>query len=387
MQAGAEDAMKVTCLQENLARGLGIVGRAVSSRMSLPILTDVLLSAEGGRLRLAGTNLEIAIIAWVGAKVEEEGGIAVPARTFADFISTLPPEPVQLSVDKGTQTLRIRCGRTIANLKGNPAEEFPIIVRPNMEGALSLPAPTLREMIAQVAFAAAPDMERPILAGVLAELEHNTLSLVAADGFRLSLRREQLEQDLGAPSQVIIPARALNEVARIAAEAERPVQMAILRERSQVAFRIDSVELISQLVEGLFPDYKQIIPSSHLTRVIVSTKELQAAVRRTAVIARGANNIIRLHVLAESKEGPSRLIVSAVAADLGDNVVEVDALVEGESMRIAFNGRYLLDLLEVIKSENLMIQLSSPSSPGVFRPVGQEVEDYLHIIMPMYVQD
>jgi len=379
--------MKVSCLQENLARGLNIAGRAVSSRMSLPILGNVLIATDGGRLRLSATNLEIAITCWVGAKVEEEGAIAVPARTFSDFVSTLPSAPMDLEVDASSQTLHIQCGRTRANLKGNSPEDFPTRVQPPNEEAIELDATAVRDMIAQVVFAAAPDMERPILAGVLAEFEGNTLSLIAADGFRLSLRRQELERDLGQPMQIIVPARALSEVARIAAESKEPIRMQVLKDRSQVLFRIDEVELVSQLVEGLFPDYKQIIPKNYLTRTIVDTKELQAATRRASVIARGANNIIRLQIFAEEEGQPSRMTVSAVAAELGDNVVDMDAMVEGESMRIAFNARYLLDLLDAIKTENLLLETSSPSSPGVFRPLGPEAEDFTHIVMPMYVAD
>ncbi|MHB0874627.1 MAG: DNA polymerase III subunit beta [Anaerolineae bacterium] len=379
--------MRVSCLQENLARGLSIAGRAVSSRMSLPILSNILVATDDGRLRLSATNLEIAVTCWVGAKVQEEGAIAVPARTFVDFVSTLNSGPLDLSVDVGTQTLHMQSGRTRANLKGNPADDFPGQVRPGTEDTIEMDSGALRDVIAQVAFAAAPDMERPILAGVLAEFEGKSLSLVATDGFRLSLRRQELERDLGPHTQVIIPARALSEVARVASEGQQPVRMTVLKERSQVIFRMDDVELVSQLVEGLFPPHKQIIPKGHLTRTVVSTKEFQAAVRRASVFARGANNIVRLQLFTEDAGQPSRMTVSAVAADLGDNVAEVDAMVEGESVRTAFNAKYLLDLVDVIHTENLIIETSSPSSPGVFRPVGPEAEDFTHIIMPMYVPD
>ncbi len=379
--------MKVSCLQENLARGLGIAGRAVSSRMSLPILSNVLVATDGGRLRLSATNLEIAITCWVGAKVEQEGAVAIPARTFADFVSTLPPLPMELEADTTTQTLHIRCGRTRANLKGNPADDFPAPVQPGAEAAIVLDSELLRRMIAQVTFAAAPDMERPILAGVLADFDGPSLTMVAADSFRLSLRRQKLEEDVAGQAQTIIPARALNEVARISGESDGPIRMIVLKERSQVLFRVDDVELVSQLVEGLFPDYRQIIPKTHLTRTVVDTKELQAAVRRASVIARGANNIIRLQITAEDGDEPSRMTVSAVAAELGDNVVDLDALVEGESTRIAFNAKYLMDLLDVVSTENVVLETSSPSSPGLFRPVGPDTEDFTHLIMPMYVAD
>mgnify|MGYP000903547353 FL=1 len=379
--------MRVSCLQENLARGLSIAGRAVSSRMSLPILSNVLVSTDEGRLRLSATNLEIAITCSVGAKVEEEGAIAVPARTFADFVSTLPAQPLSMAADMATQTLHIQCGRTKANLKGSPAEDFPSRVVAPPDGAIELDAELLRRMVSQVTFAAAPDMERPILAGVLADFEGDRLTLVAADSFRLSVRRAQLAAEVEEGSRNIIPARALNEVARIAGESESPVHMQVLEERSQVLFRIGDVELVSQLVMGVFPDYNQIIPKAYLTRTVVDTKELLAAVRRTSIIARGANNIIRFQIRAEEADEPSHLTVSAVAAELGDNVVDLDALVEGESTRVAFNAKYLSDLLDAISTENVVLETSSPSSPGVFRPVGPDAEDFTHIIMPMYVAD
>ncbi|MGI6207989.1 MAG: DNA polymerase III subunit beta [Anaerolineae bacterium] len=379
--------MKVSCLQENLARGLSIAGRAVSSRMSLPILSNVLVATDGGRLRLSATNLEIYITCSVGAKVEEEGAIAVPARTFADFVATLPQQPLQLQADTATQTLHIQCGRTRANLKGSPAEDFPPRVQADPDGAIELESDLLRRMIAQVTFAAAPDMERPILAGVLAEFDGNQLTMAAADSFRLSLRRAELKQGVDSPTQNIIPARSLNEVARIAGETEGPIRMHVLKERSQVLFAMGDVELVSQLVEGLYPDYRGIIPKTYLTRTVVNTKELQAAVRRASIIARGANNIIRLRIHAEEGDEPSHMTVAAVAAELGDNVVDLDALVEGESTRINFNAKYLLDLLDIIATENVVLETSSPSSPGVFRPVGPDAEDFTHIVMPMYVAD
>ncbi len=379
--------MKVSCLQENLARGLSIAGRAVSSRMSLPILSNVLVATDEGRLRLSATNLEIAITCSVGAKVESEGAIAVPARTFADFVSTLPAQPLTLEADAATQTLHIRCGRTKANLKGSPAEDFPSRVVAPPDGVIELDSELLRRMVSQVTFAAAPDQERPILAGVLAEFDADLLTLVAADSFRLSVRRAQLASAVANTSRNIIPARALNEVARIAGEVDAPVRMQVLDERSQVLFRIGDVELVSQLVVGVFPDYHQIVPKTYLTRTVVDTKELQAAVRRTSIIARGANNIIRLQIHAEEEGRPSHLTVSAVAAELGDNVVDADALVEGESTRIAFNAKYLSDLLDAIGTENVVLETSSPSSPGVFRPVGPDADDFTHIVMPMYVAD
>ena len=374
--------MKVSCLQENLAKGLAIVGRAVATRSTLPVLSNILLSTDGSRLKLSATNLEVGINCWIGAKVEQEGATTIPARLLADFVNSLPAERIDLDLITRTQTLNLKSGRFEANIKGIDAQEFPLILVPEEDSRLALKPDLLRQMIDQVAFAAATDESRPVLTGVLADVSQGKLTLAAADGYRLSVRSVDLEDAEDRTISVIIPARALQELRRIAAEQDQPVEMLVAPNRNQVFFHMHDVDLVSQLVEGSFPDYRQIIPASHNTRTIVSSGDFLKAVRMAFIFARDAANIVRLQII-PGAGGPARLIVAATSAEHGDNVSELDATVEGAPVEIAFNARYLIDALAAIDTAEVALETRDPSSPGVIRPVGGG--EFVHVIMPMYM--
>ena len=243
--------MRVSCLQENLARGLNIVGRAVGTRTTLPDLSNVLLATDNGRLRLAATNLDMAITAWIGASVEEDGAITVPVRTLGDLVNTLSPERVDLEVAVRTSALHLACGATTANIKGIDAYDFPPIPEPTeQDDVLSIPAEEFKEAVAMVAFAAARDDSRPILTGVSVSYADGLLTLAAADGFRLSVKEIPLETDYDQPFTLVVPARALNEVARIITDEDEFVQLILPPDRAQVLFRLAGAQLVSQLIEG-----------------------------------------------------------------------------------------------------------------------------------------
>jgi DNA polymerase-3 subunit beta len=385
--------MKVSCLQENLAKGLSIVGRAVATRSTLPILSNIMLSAEEGRLKLSATNLEIGINHWIGAKVDEEGATTVPARLLTDFVNSLPPERIDMALTVRTQTLNLKCARFEANIKGIDAQEFPIIPTAGDEegeaGLLtcSLGPATLRYMIDQVIFAAATDESRPILTGVLTRFEGDTLTLAAADGFRLSVRTAPLDPPVSEPTGLIIPARSLSELARIIqsydGEEETPVKVIITPHRNQILFHMPNVDLVSQLIEGNFPDYNQIIPKERATRTVVDTTDFLRAVKTANIFARDAANIVRLQVTPGSELIPAQMILTASSAEVGDNVGQIDATTEGEPIEIAFNARYLIDVLSVMDTDRVVLETNIPSSPGVFKPVG--VEGFLCVIMPMHI--
>ncbi len=375
--------MKVSCLQENLTKGLSIVSRAVATRSTLPVLSNILLSTDESRLKLSATNLEIGINCWIGAKVEQEGATTVPARLLAEFVNSLPADRVNLELINRTQTLNLKCGRFEANIKGIDAQEFPLILVPDEDSRVNIPPDQLRLMIDQVAFAAATDETRPVLTGVLAELTANKLTLAAADGYRLSVRSIALENGPEQPMSVVIPARALQELRRISGEEEQPVQMLIAPNRNQVFFQLNDVDLVSQLVEGVFPDYRQIIPTTSNTKTTVNTVDFQKAVRMAFIFARDASNVVRLQVVPNGSGGPGRLIVSATSSEHGDNVSELDVTVQGGPIEIAFNARYLLDVLSVIDTAQVTLETRDPASPGVLRLVGNN--DFVHIIMPMHI--
>jgi DNA polymerase-3 subunit beta len=374
--------MKVSCLQENLAKGIAIVGRAVATRSTLPVLSNILLATDQARLKLSATNLEIGINCWIGAQVEQEGAITIPARLLADFVNSLPAERIDLELLARTQTMNLKCGRFEANIKGIDAQEFPLILVPEEDQRVSVAPDLLRQMIDQVAFAAATDETRPVLTGVLANVVEDKLTFAAADGYRLSVRSTELEAGPQQPIKVIIPARALQELRRISTEQQGPVEILVAPNRNQVFFHMRDIDLVSQLVEGSFPDYRLIIPTTYNTRTIVNTADFLQAVRMAFIFARDAANIIRLQII-PNEGGPGRLIVTATSAEHGDNVSELDAKVEGKPLEIAFNGRYLIDVLSVIDTAEVSLETRDPTAPGVIRPVGGG--DFTHIIMPMQI--
>jgi len=283
-----------------------------------------------------------------------------------------------------TQTLNARCARFEANIKGIDAQEFPIIpTAGDGESAIRLAPEDLRRMIDQVAFAAATDESRPILTGVLARFEGDRLTLAAADGFRLSVRNAPIGQSLDQPIEVIIPARALGELARIAADQEDQVEVIITPARNQILFHLNDVDLVSQLIEGKFPDYNQIIPSGYATRTVLDSSGFLKAARVSHLFARDAANIVRVEVAPGDELMPGHITLEATSAELGDNVGQMDAHIEGDPVEIAFNAKYLIDVLAVVDSAQVVLETTTASNPGVLRPVGDD--DFIHVIMPMHL--
>ena len=375
--------MKVTVLQENLSHGLGIVSRAVSPRSTLPVLANILIATDEGRLRLSATNLELGITAWISAKVEEEGTTTIPSRTFSDLVNTLPGDQVQLSLDTETQTMNIRSGASTNDIKGIDADEFPPLTTPDMEGAFQLNVADFKEMIQQVAFAASTDEARPVLMGVLMTVTGDQIVMVSADGFRLSVRKSTLSAPIEKPINAIIPARALSELARIAGDSDT-ISMVVPEGRGQVIFRVKDAELVSQLIEGSFPDYEQIIPRSYKSRTLVSTTALLKACKQAEIFARDGTNVARLEIkAAENDMEPSEVEISAQSEETGSNETIVEATVDGIGLLIAFNVKFLREVLEIIKTPNVALETSAPNAPGVIRPVGDD--DFTHVIMPMHL--
>ncbi len=374
--------MRVSCLQDNLAKGLSVVGRAVAAKSTLPAISNVLIATEDSRLKLAATNLEIGITCWIGAKIEEEGAITIPAKLLGEFVNSLPNEKIDLVLNERTKSVNLKCARFEANLKGLDADEFPPIPRVSDDSTSEVDALVLQEAIGQVAFAAAADDTRPVLAGVFCSFGEDSLTMAAADGFRLAVRRIPLAKPSPHRLDITVPARSLQELARILHDEEDPVEITITPNKSQVLFHTSSVDLVSRLIEGTFPNYQQIIPQKYNTRVIVNTSDFLKAARIASFFARDSSNIIRLQASPGDELSPGKMTVAATAAEVGDTVGGLDAIVEGDPAHIAFNAKYLSDVLSVLTCPQVGVEVSSPSSPGVIRPVG--VEGYTHVIMPMH---
>ncbi len=374
--------MKVTVSQQQLAHGLSMVSRAVSPRSTLPVLANILVTSDEGRLRLSATNLELAISCWIGAQIEEDGAITVPARTFSDLINALPNDNVELTVNHKTQTLNVHCGTSNTDIKGIDAQEFPPMPVPDLSEGINLKVSEFKEMIQQVAFAASNDDARPVLQGVMLSMEGENMTMAATDGFRISVRKAALSANAETKTTAIIPARALNELARIAQDGNQTITMIIQPNRGQVLFHMKDAELISQLIEGNFPPYDVIIPRSSKTRSTVSTAAFLKACRQAEIIARDGNNVVRLNILPGSTT-PGQIEISAQSEETGSSEIVVDANVEGQGLVIAFNVLFLREVLDVVKSASVSLETNTNNTPGLIKPVGDE--DFLHVIMPMHL--
>jgi len=367
--------VKLSLMQENLARGLQVVSRAVSSRSTLPVLANVLLRTEDAGLKLTATNLEIGITAWVAGKIDTEGTLTVPARLFNDLVAGLPAgERIDLEAD-GT-TLRIKAGRYQTQLRGIDAEEFPVIPSPGERPTTRVGQKELKRALSQVVFAAASDEARPILTGVLTRLSGDRLTLAAADNYRIAVRSMPI-LDPVEDTSLVVPARSYAELMRVLTDTDDPVEIMLASSKSQILFHVEGVDIVSRLIDGQFPNYQQVLPTSHSSRAVVERDELLKAVRISALIASAAANVVRLRL---GDEGSGTITIAA-AADVGEAQTEVEAQIEGDTVQISFNARYLQDALQSLDHEQLALEFSGPLSPGVLRPTGDE--DYVHVIMPV----
>jgi DNA polymerase III subunit beta len=375
--------MKVSCLQENLAKGLSIVSRAVASRSTLPVLGNILIATDQSRLRLSATNLELAITCWIGAKVDEEGSTTVPAKTFNDIINSLPGGPVDMNLNVRTQSLNVRGGAFVNDVKCIDAQEFPIVPQADLSSGIHLNVTDLRETIDQVVFAAATDDARPILTGVLVKVEGANVTFAATDGFRLAVRSAHLSTPVPEPVTAIVPARALAELSRVAGDQEEAAIMTLPAGRGQVIFHLKDVEVVSQLIEGTFPPYQNIIPKSYTTRTVMTTAAFLKACKAADIFARENAHTARFKIAPGSELQPGTLEISAQAAETGSNEAKLDATIEGNGGEISFNVKYLVDVLNVLPTQNVALETSQATSPGVVRPVGED--DFLYVVMPMRI--
>ena len=380
--------MQLSCLQENLNRGLSVVQRAVATRTTLPITQNVLIATDNSRLKLAATNLDIAISTWIGAQIEEEGSLTIPARMLSEFVNSLPPERIDINSDEQAAGLDIKCARFQAHINGQDSEDFPAIPTVT-EGVIGRVTPdVLRDAISRVAFAAATEDSRPVLTGIKVEISGDTFTFAAADGFRLAVYEGKLAEPIADAESLdfIIPARALLEVHRLIGGQSDPVEFTVTQQKSQAMFKMEGVELVSQLIQGTFPNYKQLVPEKYETRVVVNQGAFLQATRTASIFARDGSGIVRLNVTPDEDER-GKMLISSRAEELGDNVGEVDARVEGDEAKIAFNSKYLSDVLDVLGDGEVAMETTTPSSPGVIKPAADsESYKYTHVVMPMFVQ-
>ena len=377
--------MQVSCLQQNLSRGLAIVGRAVATRSNLPVLQNVKIATEDSMLVLTATNLDIAITTRIGAQVEKEGEITIPARLLTDFVNSLPDERIDIETSVEPLSMSLKCQRFEANINGTDAEEFPPIPTVDEGATIKVDPQVLRETVAYVAFAAATEDSRPVLTGIKVEVNGEDFTFAAADGFRLAVYDGKLTEPLPEPTEFIIPAKTMQEVGRLIGGDDSEVEFTVTSAGTHALFNIGTVEIVSQLMPGSFPNFRSLIPSEHRNRVIVQQSDFMRAVRSASIFARDGSGIVRVQIIGD--EHGSGISISSRAEELGDNQGEIDGEVEGEvddQSRIAFNNKYLAEVLDVLGDGEIAFEITSASSPGVVRSVSKE--GYTHVVMPMFVQ-
>ena len=394
------ETMKLSCLQENLHRGLNIVGRAVATKSALPITSNVLMATDQGMLKLTGTNLEIAITTWIGAMIETEGQTTLPHKLLADLVNAMPSDRVDLTLgepeedapNETTTIMRINHGRSITRMNSMDAKNYPDVPHVDPDSIIEIPVDTLRTGIRLTAFSAATDESRPILTGIMIMLDGEKVTMASADGFRLSVYSKDLPLELANPIKVVIPARSLQELDRILSQQSAPVKMHIPGDRNKVMFKLENVEMVTQLLRGDFPNYDQLIPESPDTVAVVDIDQLKRAVQSAGVFARDGSNIVRLEFAPlpdqadpESGKNPGRLTISASSEEVGSSTDELDVdNIDGDAAKIAFNVRYLTEAINIMDKGKVSIALNTPSTPGVMRMADNE--QWTHVTMPMYVQ-
>jgi len=372
--------MKAQILQEELSKGLSTVSRFVASRPQLPILANILLVAEKGKLRLSATNLDLGINLWLGGKIEKEGLVAIPAREITEFVSYLNPGSLNLELDKNL--LVISSATNKASFVGMNGKEFPKIPQLEKETAFPLSLEQLSQTVGQVGFAAAVDEARPVLEGIYWQFEDKSYQMVATDGYRLSLKKVDLEKAVASSKKktvFLIPARSLSEVVKLS-DGET-IQVGLTKDKNQVVFGFSQGQISSRLLEGEFPEYGKIIPQQAKTKVWLDKQDFLGGVKAASVFAREAANIVILDI--DKKE----VKIKADAPQVGENQSSVAAKVEGEPIKVAFNFRFLLDFLNAVPQgeNNLLFEFTEPLSPALFKFEGDK--SWLHVIMPVRLED
>ncbi len=368
--------MKVSCTQENLQKGIQIVSHMAGARTTLPVLNNVLLKTEKGRLKLSATDLEIGISTWVGAKVDLDGSITCPARLISEYISTNTDKTISLEL-KGTE-VKLTSDHFKANIKGIESSEFPLIPDVKEGNLIEVSAIDLKDAISKTVIACALDETRPVLAGVYIMAENNKLKMVSTDSYRLAEKTITLQNKIPNKFTLIVPQRTMVEIGRLIDDSLEKVEIKI--GENQVQFGLGPTEVVSRLIEGSFPDYEQIIPSTIKTKIEFNKAEFTNAIKMASFFARESANNVKLVL-----KKPNKIEIVAVSPQVGDNTSEISAEIDGDEHAIAFNAKFLLDGLQVMASEKVGLELAGQLSPGILRP--SKDQNYLYIIMPLRMDE
>lgn len=369
--------MKFTVLKSNFGKALNNVSRVVSTRTTLPVLNNILISAGKNKIRLSATDLEVAITSQSIGKIEVEGELTIPARLLSDFVTNNSDESIEFHV-KNENILSLKSEHFEANITGISAEEFPTVPELPKEQFCELNAAAFAENIKKVGIAPANDETRPVLAGIFFHFNDKELTLAATDSFRLAEKKMELGESIE-EKKLIVPNRTMNEVCRLISAIEGAENISISSTENQVAFKIGETEVVSRLIEGAFPNYTQIIPTSSKINVTVGHHEFVSAVKMSSLFAKNAANNIRI------KTDDKCILVSSIASETGESVSRVEAEISGGGVKVAFNARYVLDFLQVIPQDKVVLELNDNVSAGVFK--SEKDSSYTYIIMPLRIDE
>lgn len=368
--------MKLNILTSIIQDKLTFVNHAVSAKSQIPILLNILLDANKNGLTLKSTDLEIGIETTIPAKIEEEGMVTVPAKTFTELINTIPDESITLETEGGK--LLVKSKKTKSVFQTTDADEFPSLYKEKGNKVVELEKENIKRDLEAIIFAAAIDTTRPALSGVMVKNEESGFLLVATDGYRLSLKHHQSSKTKQKNTDsYIVPARVFRELNSMKEEGDM-VEVYISAESSQIIFTQGGTVLVGRLIEGEFPNYEKIIPSDYSTQIFFDRGEFLKAVKICSIFARDSANIIKLSFKKDE------IVVSSQSPQVGENTVTVEGVLKGEENEIAFNARYLQDVLSAVTEEEMVFEMTGPLNPGAFKI--KEDPSYLHIIMPVRVQ-
>lgn len=382
-------ALDALCAPAPLSLALRYVKPTVASRTTLPALKCVLLTAQttndnsGGQILISTSNLSATTSAWLAAHVHSPGSIAVPYATFSDLVSRLPQNAtLHFQVDAATQQLRVQCDDIVTNIKGIAAHEFPQPPAWERGIEIELPGKEFKNIIRQVAYAAATDNARPVLTGVLIEIGAQGLAFAAADGFRMSLCARATSTRVQESTRVIVTAQALYDVEKIVGD-DGALAIAISAAKTHIRFTMPNYRLVASLLEGNFPNLQSLVPTSHSTRVVVDTRALEAAIDLALIFAQHAQNLAIVEATPGENESAGTLQLAAVSAENGDMRRALNASVTGEAQKIGMNAKFLKEFVESVTTPQIAMQCTNPAAPIMFSEVGNP--NYTHILMPMHL--
>ena len=373
--------MKFSCNQDTFSKYLNIVSRVVSNKPGLPILNNVLFESEKNKLIIKATDLELSINTWIGADITDEGKVTIPAKQLTDFVNSIPEEVVQVEVEK--QNFNISTSNNTASFNTMPSDDFPTIpsVEKKEDPFIQINKADLVMAINRVAFAAATDDIKPVLTGVKFEIEDDLVALIATDGLRLS--RQVIKVGKTSKNRsFLIPVRALIELSYIISETSNDsnelLSIYLIEDKNQVMFRVGDIDLISRLIDGEFPEYKQIIPTGFKTKCSIEREVFLNSLKIVNIIAR---SVLGNKMILDISSKSDQISLSATQADLGKNESNFGCKVEGDDLKIAFSAKLLSDILNHVDSENILFECSEAVKPGVFKIDGDD--RFVHLVMPM----